>query len=76
VKRGNCRACREPLGVLPLSAPALRAVSVRLTVRAPGLSRIGDFELCRRCVEFPDSAERAMQVQAALMAELRTLLAV
>ena len=75
MKRGNCRACRQPFEVGADDSPASHPASVRLTFRTPDVSRMSDFELCPHCLDFPESPERAAQVQAMLMAELRALMA-
>lgn len=70
----KCAACGA---VLPESRPdsaGTRTVAVRLTVRASGRRRTGDFELCGPCSRFDDSTELTGYVRAALLAELRTLL--
>ena len=75
VKRSNCRACRQPFEVVADNSLGPHPASVRLTFRTLGVSRMSDFELCPRCLDFPESPERAAQVQAMLMAELRALMA-
>jgi hypothetical protein len=75
MKHGTCRACRQPIEAPPIGAPAPRPVTVKLIVRASDLGRTGEFELCSRCVGFPEIEQLADQVRAALMAELQALLA-
>ncbi len=63
---GKCRACGGSLGVLPISAPAARVVSVRIIVKSAGMRRMGDFDLCPRCVAFSKVSLRRLMFRPRL----------
>lgn len=71
MKPGHCRACGEAL-YAPQS-PEQCGATIRVTARTPGAQRFSEFKVCHRCTQLSTDSARANGVQAALFAELKSL---